>query len=200
MENNKKEESNDKSTVVAVVDKEEIIRSELDSYTNQIAVIQKVPLPDKDTEERKNFERQALDQIINNILLHQDAVKQGIKVAKEEIDSQYHLIVSQIGGQEKMNEILTKTGMTEDHLRKDLERQNIIEKYFDFLKEKNEISAGEEEIKDFYEKEVAPRHPEIKLEKVESQIRQKLERQKLLEPVLEIIKNLRQEAEIKILL
>ncbi len=199
MEDSKKEPKSKQSETVALVNNEKIIQSELDSYAHQIAVIQKISLPEKGTEERKKFEDQALDQIINNILLFQDADKQGINISKEELDSQYLIITEQVGGEEKLDEILKKTGMTKEHLRNDLERQNVIEKYFDFVKEKNEITVSSEEIKSFYDEQVVPKNPGIELEKVEGQIRQKLERQKLLQPISEILKNLRQEAEIKLL-
>ena len=188
------------SEVVALVNDEKIVRSELDSYAKQVATIHNLPVPDKATEERKKFERQILDQIINNILLFQDAESQGITISEEEINSQHSTIVARLGGEEKLNQTLEKAGITAEHLRKDLARQNVIEKYFDFVKEKNEIKATEEEIKAFYDEQVVPQKPDLKLEAIEPQIRRRIEQQKLDYPISEILGNLRKGAEIKILL
>ncbi len=200
MEEKQENKGSENSEVVALVNKEQITKGELESYANQIATIQKLPLPEKGTEERKKFERQALDQVINNILLSQDAENQEIKVDKEKIDSQYSAIVNQVGGEEKLNQALDKANMKAEHLRRDLSRQNVIEKYFDFVKEKNDIKVTEEEIKAFYDEKVAPQKPDLELEKIEPQIRQSLIQQKLRRPISDILKNLREEAEIKVLL
>jgi len=186
----------DNSEIIASVNNEKIARSELDSYMNQIATIRKVPLSKED----KNIELEALNQIINGILLFQDAENQGITMTKEEVDTQYLAIVSQVGGEEKLNEALEKTGITLDHLRKDLERQNVIERYFNFIKEKNEITVTEEEARNFYENEIVPQNPDLKFEEIEPQIRLQIEHEKINQPISEIIKNLREEADIKILI
>ncbi len=186
----------DNSEIIASVNNEKIARSELDSYMNQIATIRKVPLSKED----KNIELEALNQIINSILLFQDAENQGITMTKEEVDTQYLAIVSQVGGEEKLNEALEKTGITLDHLRKDLERQNVIERYFNFIKEKNEITVTEEEARNFYENEIVPQNPDLKFEEIEPQIRLQIEHEKINQPISEIIKNLREEADIKILI
>lgn len=188
------------SDIVASVNDEKITRKELDSFVKQVTTIQKISAPDKQTEEGKNFERQILDQMVNDVLLYQDAGNQGIIMNKEEVDSQYSAIANQVGGEEKLNQAFEKTGMTPDDLRNELIRQGVIEKYLNFVKEKNEITATDEEVKEFYDKQVAPQRPDLAFDAVEPQIRQTLERQKLSLPISEILKNLRQEAEIKILL
>ena len=194
-----KENVNDENPdVVALVNSEKITRKELDSFVRQVATIQKLSVPDKQTEEGKEFERRILDQMVNDVLLHQDAGNQGITMSKEEIDSQYLAIANQVGGEEKLNQAFEKTGTTSDNLRNELIRQGVIEKYLNFVKEKNEIMAADEEVKEFYDKQVACQRPDLTFDAVEPQIRQVIERQKLSLPIAEIIKNLRQEAEIEI--
>ncbi len=201
MEENIKENKNpNKAEAVALVNQEKITRGELDSYISQVAAVQKLSLPERGSEEAKEFERRMLGQMLNNILIFQDAESQGINISKEEVDSQLSAIAGQLGGREKLDQALEKTGIKAEDLRKDLERQNIIERYFNFVKEKNEISVSQEEVKGFYDKQVAPQKPDLELKAVEPQIRQRLEQEKLSRPIAEILQNLYKEAEIKILL
>ncbi len=192
--------NNKNSKVVALVNKKEIIQEELDFYAKQIATMQKMPLPDKETEEGKKFERQALDQVINEILLLKDAENKKIVVEKEEIDKQYNDILTQIGGEEKLNEALKDQKITIDALRKDLARQKTREKYFNFIKEEENIVVSDDELKSFYDEYVAKQKPELNFEVIKPQIKQEIELQKLSHSLSKIINDLREKAEIEILL
>ncbi len=185
------------SQTVAMVNGKEIKRKDLDLQMQRIAKVQQVTIPDKRTEEGKKFEQDALNYMVNDILLVQDAKNQGFQATKEEVDSHYSALASQAGGDEKLEQALQSMGITADHLREDLANQLIIESHLNFIKEKNEITVTEEEVKDFYEKKVALQDPGVEFKAVEPQIYQMIEQQKLNQPLSEIIQNLRKEADIK---
>lgn len=195
---NTENNSQDSLKVIAKVNEKEITRKDLDLQIKKLVQSQQVAVPQEGTEDRKNFEEQELTHMINSILLAQDAEKQEFKPKKEEIDIQYTALVGQVGGEEKLNEALQNIGITVEQLRQDIANQMMLEQYFNFIKEKNEITVTDEEVKEFYEKQVAPQDQKAEFTVVEPKIRQILEQQKLNQPLLEIIQNLRKEADITV--
>jgi hypothetical protein len=186
------------SKVVARVNGKEIKKKDLDFQIQKLAQSQQVSVPGEQTEERKKFEQEELNHMINSALLAQDAEKQEFRPKKEEVDAQYSALISQVGGEEKLNQALQNIGITAEQLREDMANQIMLEQYLNFIKEKNEISVTDEEVKAFYETQVAPQDPKIEFAAVQPRIRQALEQQKLNQPLSEIIQNLRKEAEITI--
>jgi len=195
---NIKNNSQEDSKVVAKVNGKEIKRKELDLQIQRIAKNQQFSVPDKQTEERKKFERNVLNSMINDNLLVQDAESQNFQPKEEEIDAYYSALANQVGGEEKLTQALQNMGTTTEQLRKDLANQIMVEQYLNFIKEKNEIVVTEEEVKNFYEKQVAPQNLGVELKTIEPKIRQTLEQKKLNQPLSEIIQNLRKEADISV--
>jgi len=190
--------SQEKSKVVAKVNGREIKKEDLDLQVKKMAQARQIPVPDNQTEEGKQFEEKELDHMINDILLVQDAEKQGFEPKQEEIDTHYSALANQVGGEERLKQALQAMGIKIEQLRENLADQLKIEQYLNLIKEKNEIVVTDEEIKEFYEKQVAPQNQEIKLEAVEPKIRHLLEREKLNQPLSEIIQNLRKESDITV--
>ena len=188
--------SQEVSKVIAKVNGREIKRRDLDLQIKKLLQSQQVPVPEEGTEEREKFEQEELTHMVNSVLLAQDAEAQEFQPKKEEVEAQYTILVGQVGGEEKLNIALKNVGITDEQLRQDMTSQMMLERYFDFIKEKNEIIVTDEEIKDFYEEHVVPQNQNVELTAVEPRIRQALEQQKLNEPLLEIIQNLRKEADI----
>ena len=197
MENTQKDPREDPK-VVARVNGKEITRKDLDFQIQKLAQSQQVSVPGEQTEERKKFEQEELNHMINSALLAQDAEKQEFRPKQEEVDAQYSVLTNQVGGEEKLNQALQNIGITAEQLREDMTNQIMLEQYFNSIKEKNEIVVTDEEVKAFYEAQVVPQDPKIEFTAVEPRIRQALEQQKLNQPLSEIIQNLRKEAEITI--
>ena len=186
------------SKVIAKVNGREIKRKDLDLQIKKLVQSQQAPVPEEGTEKREKFEQEELTHMVNSVFLAQDAAEQEFQPKKEEVESQYTILVGQVGGEEKLNIALKNVGITAEQLRQDMANQMMLEKYFNFIKEKNEIMVTDEEVKDFYKKHVVPQNQNVELAAVEHKIRQALEQQKLNEPLLEIIQNLRKEADITI--
>lgn len=188
----------EKQKIVGIINEREITRGQLDFQVNQISMIQQIPAPDKSTEEGKKFDQQVLNQMFNNFLLMKEAIDQGVKATKEEIDKQYSAIINQVGSEDNLIQALDKIGITKDFLKEDIERQFITEKYIDSLKIKHNIQVADEEIKKFYDEQVVPQNANLEFEKVKPQIRQRIELQKLGQILTETLQNLRKDAKIKI--
>ena len=195
---NTENNSQENLKAVAKVNGREISRKELDLRIKKMAQARQTPVPDNQTEEGKQFEEKELNYMVNDILLVQDAGKQGFQPKQEEINAHYSVLLNQIGGEEKLKQVLQTMGMSIEQLREDLADQLTIEQYLNFIREKNEITVTDEEIKDFYEKQVAPHNQNLDFKAIEPKIRQILEQEKLNQPLSEIIQNLRKEADITI--
>ncbi len=196
---NTKNKSQENLKIVAKVDGKAITRGELDFQIQRVARAQQIHPPDTSTEEGKKFEQSILDYIINDILLLKDAKKQGLGAKEEEIDAHYTAILDQLGGEEKLNQVMESMGTTKEQLRDDLSKQITMEKYFKSVKEENEIKVTEEEVQKFYQEKIAPQKPDLDIKKIEPQIRQALEQEKLNQPISEIVQNLKKEADITII-
>ncbi len=195
---NEKNNPQENSQVVAKINGKEIMREDLDFQIQKVAQSQQVPIPEEGTEERKNFEQKELDHMINDTLITQEAKKQDFQFKQEEIDSRYSALAGQVGGEEKLKKAVESMGTTIEQLKENLRNQIIVEQYLNSIKEKNNIAVTDEEVKEFYEKQVVPQNQGVELKDVEQRIRQVLEQQKLNEPLSEIIQNLRKEADITV--
>ena len=183
---------------IAKVNGREIKRNDLDLQIKKLTQSLKITIPQEGTKERNNFEQEELNRMIDAVLLAQEAEEKDFRPKEEEVKSQYDLLLSQVGGEEKLTEALNNVGITNEQLKEDMAVQMMLDKYFGFIKEKNGITVTDEEIKDFYEKEIVPQDKKIELKDVEARIHQVLEQQKLNQPLSEIVQDLRSKAEIVI--
>lgn len=184
--------------IVGKVNNKEITEEEINLQTQRIAKIQQFSIPDENTEERKKLEQSVLNYIINDHLLLEDAKKQGLWATEQEVNAHFSAAAGQMGGEDKLAQTLQNIGTTKDQLCEDLAKQITIEKYFNSVKEKNNITVSQEEIQDFYQKNVAPQKPGLDIKTVEGQIHKAIEQNKLNRPISEIIQNLRNKADIAI--
>jgi foldase protein PrsA len=102
---------------ISTDDYEEELERALYSVTAQYAVDWNAP---ENRSYLPSFQEQVLDQIIDRILLHQLASKEGITVAPEEIDAEIASIQAQIQADESMpdwDSFLTANNLTEEIVR-----------------------------------------------------------------------------------
>ena len=183
---------------IAKVNGREIKRNDLDLQIKKLTQSLKITIPQEGTKERNDFEQGELNRMIDAVLLAQEAEEKDFKPKEDEVKSQYDLLLSQVGGEEKLTEALNNVGITKEQLKEDMAVQMMLDKYFTFIKKENGITVTNEEIKDFYEKEIVPQDKKIELKDVEARIHQVLEQQKLNQPLSEIVQGLRSKAEIVI--
>jgi parvulin-like peptidyl-prolyl isomerase len=140
-------------TVVAVVNGTKLTMKELEGQVDRLiprmTFHKNVP-----EEKRKNFYKQALDEIINRELMYQDALTVGMKPDKEKVNAQFEKIRQRFKSGEEYKAALEKEGIKEETLRFQIEKELLVQQ----LNEKKVVEAsrvGEEQLKNYYDKNTA---------------------------------------------
>ncbi|UOQ48542.1 SurA N-terminal domain-containing protein [Gracilibacillus caseinilyticus] len=128
----------------------------------------------QDTEDTDSLKEQTLTELINQELIRQDAVEQGIKVDDEQIQSQVDSLKDQYGDQ--FSTVLKSSGLTEETYKKQLKQNALSTKY---MKSEFDIKVSDEEIQQYYDSLKEQSEKEIPaLEQVKGRIEQMLFSQK----------------------
>jgi parvulin-like peptidyl-prolyl isomerase len=103
-------------------------------------------------ESMEEIRKDALNQLILQELAYQKAKSDGMAVGRKEIDGALADMRKKPGGEEKFKEFLEKERITEEDLRKRIERSLTLKRVFT-REVSNKVSVSEEEIREEYEKE-----------------------------------------------
>ena len=107
----------------------------------------------------EKIKKEALDNLIFTELAVQEAVRQGLKVGADKVDTVVELMKKQMGSKEAYQQYLDNLGITETGLRKRIERSHIFEMvtakelYQKIKIEEKDIRAEYEKNKGMYKKE-----------------------------------------------
>lgn len=144
--------SGKKEEVVAVVNGEEITKEQFDDYYNMLKSSYESEAgkidEDKDRMIIKNMQDKAYDDLVLQVLVKQQAEKEGIKIDEKEVEADLKAFKEHMG-EKGYQDFLKRTGMTE----KELLRQLKIEKMYMKLKEKvtADVKVSDEDVKKYYE-------------------------------------------------
>ena len=103
-------------------------------------------------ESMEEIRKDALNQLIFQELAYQKAKSDGMAVGRKEIVDALVDMKQKPGGEEKFREFLEKERITEEDLRKRIERSLTLKRVFT-REVSNKVSVSEEEIREEYEKE-----------------------------------------------
>ena len=194
-------EAGDPSDPVAMVNGEQIKRSELEALEAQIAANRGVDLSlEQDKETKQQLQSEALDALIAQVLLRQEVENSGVSVSEEEINSKIETIKAQFENQQQYEEALSSQNVTEEQLRDQLNNQLQIENYLTNKVGAESLEATESEIEEFYQQSVSQQEGAPSLEEASSQIVQIITQQKQQQELQRIIQELRSSADIEILI
>jgi len=99
-------------------------------------------------EAEKQSGKQALDTIVRNVLIEQEARKLKIAVSNAEVDSEIKKVEGQLAAQgQKLDDVLVMQGMTRDDLVKILRLNILVRKVVG-----NDVKISDQEINDYIEK------------------------------------------------
>ncbi len=187
---------------------------DLATYTQQLeqtkAAYKQQQGLDLDAEENKETLKQVkqmlLDEMINHILLLQQAQKEGIQPKADDIQEQVTIIKSQFPDEAQFEEALKASSLSLADLEKEISDLLIIDQYLVSAIPNEKITVSEEEVnayyddykKQFEQSQAGASVPELK--EIKSQIVVFLEEQKILEAKKDLLKNLKDDSEIKILI
>ncbi len=98
---------------------------------------------------------QAIELLINTEVLRQAAVKAGLSVDDEEVNTRFDDIVTQLGSEEVLNTRLTEIGSSVTTLREDIRGELLIQKYLDTNVDVSGVNVTEADAKTQYDNLVA---------------------------------------------
>lgn len=145
-------ETQEKNAVVAVVNDEKIIAEKLETSIlqfSQMAAAQGVDT--SDPEAQAGIKEQALEVIINTMLLKQSAIERGVVVTDEAVEERIEVIRTDLGGEEMLTQRMAEVGISSEQLVKDIKDELLIQQLLDILFAEAEIVVTEEEVVEVYE-------------------------------------------------
>lgn len=190
------------AAVVALVNDKEIQRVDFENMVENMKLSYQQFGIDFESEESKEIlallEEEALNNLIQQELLLQDALEKRYEISKDEIDRGIEQIKSQFDNEEEFLAALEANQLTLDVLEENIANDMMLEQYIQ--DEIGEPSASEEEIRAMYEEysqtaEDLPAFEEMKL-----QLEEEIKYQKFQVSFGELIENLEAKGTIEILL
>jgi peptidyl-prolyl cis-trans isomerase SurA len=149
------------------------------------------------TEQMNEVKNQVLDDLINNELVNQGIAQAGITVKPEDVNTQYLALVSQLGGQDKMNAQIKQASTTEAQVRSNIEQQMKIQAFLLKNIDVNLATVTDKEVSDYYKANTQGQKNVPALKDVSAQIKQQLVSAKQQQLILNFISTLRAKATIE---
>ncbi|HEX6923779.1 MAG TPA: SurA N-terminal domain-containing protein [Bacillales bacterium] len=144
----------------------------------------------------KQAKKHALDAVIGQTLILQDAEKKGYKPSDKKLNKQMDQIKEQLGGEKKLKQTLKKQDVTMAQLKGNIADQL---QWSQYVKEEvGSVKVSKEEIESFYEKYKDGAKKPQKLEKIKPVIKEQLQKQKKQQKIAEIIDQLKKQSDIEI--
>ncbi len=143
------------------------------------------------------IKNQVLNDLIGNELLTQGAKAAGASTTQAEVDAQVSALVTQVGGQDKFKEELTKAALTEAQLRENISKQLTIQKYLLNNIDANSAVATDAEITEFYNTNVKGQTGAPALKDIKEQIKQQIINTKQQTLIVNFVAQLRAKAQVE---
>jgi len=174
--------------VVATVNGEKITKEEV--TTNQQSYVQ---------QGLQISEEQALEQLINQTILTQQAQQEGVMLTDEETESDLeNQLLQQNLTLEKYKQQLEQQGISYEEQLQNYKEQLTLLNYLDDVLEGENINVTEEEAENYYDWSKQQSEEELPpYEEVESQIINYLQQQKQEEAIKSLVQELRKDADIE---
>lgn len=184
--------------VVAKVNGEDIYRNDLETAKTQIEADQGVTATS--TEAESQVEQLAMDSLIARVLLVQATQSAGITASSTAVDAQIETTKGQFESPEAYAQALSKEGITEDDLRQEVGENMAIQTYLDQELNLGSIGVTDEEIQTAYDQVAASQTDVPALTEVQDQVKKLILQEKQQKLVDDLIKKLRSEAQVEILI
>lgn len=167
--NNEEAEQVDEEEKAALVNGETISKGELEARVKQVNA--QTPGTSSVTDQQK---KQILQEMVDEELLYQEAKKEGVSADNQTIESEYQNTIEQFESEEQFQEALQENNLTEESLKKNIERGIVLNEYIKQIQENSDVEVTEEEIQNFYDENIAGEEEAPELEEVKDQIEQQL--------------------------
>lgn len=148
----------------------------------------------------QNIKTQLVNEMVNEQLVYEEAVKKGNKATDEEMKAASDQIKANYGGDDKFKAQLESFGMTEKDLNVAIERNIVIQKYIQQFSVEQNATASDDEISQLYAQltqgNTSTTTP--KLVDVKDQLSNQIKQQKVSQKLAARIEELKQSAKIDI--
>ncbi|SEQ95168.1 SurA N-terminal domain-containing protein [Piscibacillus halophilus] len=191
--------------VVATVNETEILGEELKSSVNFFNQ-QYQQMGQDPSQLAGEIQKQALDNLIHIELVKQAAADEGIEVDEEEVDEEYQSQIQQVQEAtdlESEEEVLEENETTEEEVKENIRQNLITTEYLEQNVEEPEVTDEElEEAYNNYKSAMEQQGQEVEdsLEDMEDQLREQVKSQKSGEKELELLEQLRENADVEVLI
>jgi peptidyl-prolyl cis-trans isomerase SurA len=195
-------ETNESGTpgAVAIVNGEQILRSDFDALQSQVALQQGLNPTAIDGEMQSQLESQVLESLIAQTLLKQATVQSGITASDADIDMQMETVKGQFESDEEYQQALASEDLTESELRSQISEELAIEPYLEQELNLSTVVATESEVSQVYEQAALENTEIAPLADVYAQVEGLVIQQKQQELVAQLVGELRANAEIEVLI
>lgn len=189
--------------VVAVVNGEELAREnfemQLEQMKNSYAMMG-LDVSDADSETLNMIQQQVLDDMINTLILLQQAKETGLDIDTDIIDAEIDKIKDSFEDEEAFNEALENAEITLKDLEDSLMDSLLLDKYIKENINSDDVEATDEEIQDLYDLYYGSAEDAPEFEEVAAQLKMQLIQDKSSQLLNILIEDLRAQSEIEILL
>ncbi|MEF8847082.1 MAG: SurA N-terminal domain-containing protein [Candidatus Paceibacterota bacterium] len=192
------ESSSNNQEVVATVNGESIYQKELDGQVERLE--QQMSAQPGAQVDQGQLEQQALDQMISTVLVKQEADKQGIEVSDKEIKKEIENLKETLGEDTSYEKQLEAAGLTKEEHEEMLREQLLTNKYLQEQVPQDEVEVTDKQMQEAY-KQISSQQDLPPLEEMEEsmkkQLRSQVAQQQRSQLIQDLIKSLREKAEIE---
>ncbi len=185
--------------VVAIVNGEDVpVAAFMQSYDQAAAVaVQQGFDPATDESVRQEVVDQAVEVMINTVLMLQQSTAAGFTVTDEQVAAEVAALEEQFGGADQLAAALANAGLSDAVMREDLRDQLIVDQYIKSSPEWAAISVSDEDVRAFYDSVAAASEGLPPFEEVAEEAREQLTLQKQQEATQALIDRVRAESTIE---
>jgi peptidyl-prolyl cis-trans isomerase C len=101
------------------------------------------------SKKREKYRPQALEKMIEKELFYQEAVKIGLKIDEEIIQTQREKTIKRLGGEKTFKAALKKAGLTDEQYQQRLRKKQLVKRFIT-IEINDKARPTDEEIKDYY--------------------------------------------------
>lgn len=191
----------EKDLVVAIVNDEELLGEQYNAAVMAVqGEMQRMGSDPTSDEAAEGIKKQALDTLVNQTLILQQALAADLEVTEAEINEEYDSYIEQFGDEKTLKEALKAQDMKEEDFKEQIKELILFNKYKDKVSPTEEVS--DEEVQEYYdsvsaesegsEQEVPP------LDEVRDEIKNKIQQNKQQEELTAHVQELKEDSDIEL--
>lgn len=190
---NEQQQNENNGETAATVNGEKISQSQLEARMMQT----QQSLGTSTDVSEEEMQTQALNSLINEALIMQEAENQGVTVSDEEVNNSYQTIEDRFDDESQFQQTLDEQGLTKEDLKENIRRELMTQKYLQNNINQEEVSVADEEIQQTYDQLSSQREGVPPLEEIKPQLKQQLQSQKQNQLIQQLIEQLRNNTDIQ---